>query len=352
MNIRHLAFFSVIATTSIFSLIACNTGNIKNDQKNSSDTTLVIPVEVNKVNRGSISAYYSNTATLEAVQEANVVSKVRGLVQKIYFEEGDYVQKGEILAKIEDDQYRIEAERAKATMDRMFNDYQRNAELFDKDLMSAEIFENSRFEYESQKSAYELANLNYTYTNISSPIDGIISERLVKIGNMTGTDQQVFKVTNFDPIQAILYLPEHERAKIKVGQFSELKADALPNQLFYGKVERISPIIDPATGTFKVTIYMDKNQTELRPGMFSRVKIVYDTRLNAQMIPKSAIISEDAKQSVFIIKDSLAYKKEIRTGYINGVNIEVIEGLDDDDIVVTTGQGSLIDSTKVNIVSL
>jgi len=104
MNIRHLAFFSVIATTSIFSLIACNTGNIKNDQKNSSDTTLVIPVEVNKVNRGSISAYYSNTATLEAVQEANVVSKVRGLVQKIYFEEGDYVQKGEILAKIEDGQ--------------------------------------------------------------------------------------------------------------------------------------------------------------------------------------------------------------------------------------------------------
>lgn len=175
---------------------------------------------------------------------------------------------------------------------------------------------------------------------------------MVKKGNMIGIDQQVFRVTDFDPIQAILYVPEHERSKIRKGQRAELLADAIPGTLFTGKVERISPTIDPTTGTFKVTIYMDQNQDFLRPGMFGRVKIVYDTRENTKMIPKAAIISEDETQSVFVIKDSLAFRKTIRTGYINGTSIEVIDGLEDGEMVVTTGQGSLTDSTKVNIVRL
>ena len=97
---------------------------------------------------------------------------------------------------------------------------------------------------------------------------------------------------------------------------------------------------------------MDSDQTELRPGMFGRVKIVHDTRVNTQMIPKAAVIAEDETQSVFVIKDSLAFRKTIRTGYVNGVNIEVVDGLEDGEIVVTTGQGSLSDSTRVNVVAL
>lgn len=351
MNTKRLGYFVATATLSIMTLNACSNGG-ENFDNGDSDSTLVIPVEVQDVSRGDISAYYSNTATLEAVQEATIVSKVRGIVQNLSVEEGDYVRAGQILAKIEDDQYRIESERAKATMDRLFNDFQRNKELFDKELISAEIFENSRFEYESQKSAYELAQLNYDHTSIKSPISGVISERFIKVGNMIGTDQQVFQVTDFDPIQAILHIPEHERSKIRKGQTAELKADALPGQTFIGNVERISPTIDPLTGTFKVTIYMNGAEEALRPGMFGRVKIVYDTRENAKMIPKTAVISEDETQSVFVVRDSLVFRKEIKTGYINGFHIEILEGLEDGEIVVTTGQGSLTDSTRVNVVKL
>lgn len=352
MKTKRLGYFLVAASLSIFTLQACGNGDNQNDDSNDNDSTLVIPVEVNDVSRGDISAYYSNTATLEAVQEATIVSKVRGLVQNLKVEEGDYVKAGQILAKIEDDQYRIESERAKATMDRLYNDYQRNKELFDKKLISAEVYENSRYEYESQKSGYELAQLNYEYTSIKSPISGVISERFIKVGNMIGTDQQVFKVTDFDPIQANLFIPEHERSKMKKGQRTELIADAIPGKVFAGKIERISPTIDPLTGTFKVTVYLDDNEDLLRPGMFGRVKIVYDTRTNTKMIPKAAIISEDETQSVFVIKDSLAFRKIIRTGYVNGNSIEVLDGLEDGEIVVTTGQGSLTDSTRVNVIRL
>ena len=348
---RIPAFFTV-ATLTLLVLNACNNGSNGNNESDDTDSTIVIPVEVQDVSRGDISAYYSNTATLEAVGEAEVVSKVRGIVQEIYVEEGDEVQAGQVIAKIEDDQYRIEAERAKATLDRLNNDFNRNKELFQKELISVEVYDNARFVLESQKADYELAQLNYEYTNIKSPITGVISERFVKVGNMIGTDQQMYKVVDFDPIQAVLYVPEHERYKIKKGQGAELIADAIPGRTFTGYVERISPIIDSATGTFKVTVYMDSKQDELRPGMFGRVKIVYDTRLNTKMIPKPAIIAEDETQSVFVIKDSLAFRKQIRTGYVNGFNIEVISGLEDGEVVVTTGQGSLSDSTRVNIVRL
>ncbi len=352
MKTQQLGTFFTAAALSIFTFAACSNGENNDNMNDDKDSTLVIPVEVMDVSRGTISAYYSNTATLEAVEEANIVSKVRGIIQEINVEEGDEVRTGQVIAKIEDDQYRIEAERAKATLDRMNNEFQRNKELFEKELISAEVYENSRFEYEAQKSAYELAELNYQHTSIKSPISGVISDRMVKKGNMIGTDQQMFTVTDFDPIQAILHVPEHERSKIRKGQRTELLADAVPGTFFTGRVERISPTIDPTTGTFKVTIYMDQGQEELRPGMFGRVKIVYDTRVNTKMIPKAAIISEDETQSVFVIKDSLAFRKIIRTGYINGINIEIIDGLEDGEIVVTTGQGSLTDSTKVNIVRL
>lgn len=352
MKTSRFGSFLLVSAFSLVALAACNNGQSDDQITEDNDSTLVIPVEVKDVSRGDISAYYSNTATLEAVDEAMVVSKVRGIVQKVLVEEGDDVRAGQIIAKIEDDQYRIEAERAKATLDRLYNDYQRNKELFEKQLISVEVYDNARFEYESQKSAYELAQLNFEYTSIKSPISGVVAERLIKEGNMIGTDQEVYRVVDFDPIQAILFVPEHERFKINKGQRAELIADAIPGKVFAGKVERISPTIDPATGTFKVTVYMDSNQDQLRPGMFGRVKIVYDTRMNTRMIPKAAVMSEDETQSVFVIKDSLAFRKTIRTGYVNGVNIEVVDGLDDGEIVVTTGQGSLSDSTRVNVVKL
>ncbi|NBC26953.1 MAG: efflux RND transporter periplasmic adaptor subunit [Bacteroidetes bacterium] len=320
-------------------------------EETNAEAARLIPVQVSQVSRGDISAYYSNTATLEAEQEATVVSKVRGIIEEITVEEGDVVQEGNILAKIDDEQYRIEANRAKATLSRLENEFQRSKELFEKNLISAENFQNSRYEYESQKATYELAKLNLENTSVRSPISGIISERFVKRGNMIGTDQQLYRVTDFSPLTAILHVPEHEMSKIRKNQRAEIRADALPGQLFVGYVERISPVVDQETGTIKVTVRVDETNGQLRPGMFSRVRIVYDTRQNTRMIPKASVISEDLNQSVYVIRDSLAFKKQIRTGYTNGQNIEVIEGLTDGEMVVTIGQSSLQDSSKVSVIN-
>lgn len=345
----HFKFPSLIAL--IFFLLIHGCAGEDQTEETNTEADRLIPVQVSNVSRGNISAYYANTATLEAEQEATVVSKVRGIIEELNVEEGDVVEEGQVLAKIEDEQYRIEADRAKATLSRLENEFQRNKELFDKNLISAENFQNSQYEYESQKATHELALLNLENISVKSPISGIISERFVKKGNMIGADQQLYRVTDFSPLMAVLHVPEHEMSKIQKNQRAELRADALPDQHFVGYVERISPVVNYETGTFKVTIRVDETNGLLRPGMFSRVRIVYDTRQNTQMIPKASVISEDMNQSVYVIRDSLAFKKQIRTGYTNGTNVEVIEGLNDGEMVVTIGQSSLQDSSKVSVIN-
>ena len=251
---------------ALFTLQACNSSN--GMEENTEDQIPIIPVEVSNVSRGDISAYYANTATLEAEQEATVVTKVRGIIEELYVEEGDPVEAGQVIARIEDEQYQIEADRAKATLDRLHNEFKRNRELFERNLIAAEVFQNSQYEYESQKATHELALLNLQHTEVRSPISGVVSERFVKKGNMVSSDQQLYRVTDFSLLKAILHVPEHEMSKIRKNQRVDLRADAIPGRQFEGYVERISPVVDHQTGTFKVTVYVDEANGALRPGMF------------------------------------------------------------------------------------
>ncbi|MDZ7714677.1 MAG: efflux RND transporter periplasmic adaptor subunit [Balneolaceae bacterium] len=350
-----MKYFKSILTLSLVAslafLNAACTSETQSKANTEKDSTAAIPVEIASATRGTISAYYSTTATLEAEGEAMVVAKVRGILKDLKVEEGDFVKEGQVMAQLDDEQLQIEAQRAKATMDRMYNDYQRNKELFNKELVSADQFENSKFEYESQKSAYELAKLNVEYSKIKAPISGVVSERMVKKGNMISTDQQLFKITDFDPLLAILHVPEHEMNKLKKGQNALIQADAVQGEQFSGKVLRISPVVNPETGTFKVTVAVSDDTSRLKPGMFARVRIVYDTRNNALMIPKEAVMNEDGSSSVYVIDDKLVFRRSIQTGYVNGSNIEVTNGLKDGDEVVTIGQSSLQDSALVQVVS-
>lgn len=345
---HHLALLS-ISLLALFSY-SCSSETQSKDA-GERDSTATIPVEMASAMRGPISAYYATTATLEAEEEAMVVAKVQGIVKELHVEEGDYIKRGSLMTELEDEQLAIEASRAKATMDRLFNEFKRKKELFERKLISAELFENSKFEYESQKAAYDLAQLQVDYSQVRAPISGVVSQRMIKVGNMVNADQQVFKITDFDPLLAVLHVPEHEMAKIKKNQETVIKVDAVRNQTFDGRVLRISPVVDPENGTFKVTVAIRDASRQLKPGMFGRVRIVYDTRENALMIPKEAVMTEDGANSVYVLNAKRVFRRTVQTGYENGSNIEVIEGLADGDSVVTIGQSSLQDSAQVQIVS-
>lgn len=336
-----------------FSAVTLSSCSTETQSKNVSDedSTTAIPVEIATANTGDLSAYYSSTAVLEADEQAMVVAKVRGLVKNLYVEEGDFVNAGAVLAQLEEEQLKLEAQKAKATMDRLENELDRKEELHQKQLISAQEFENAKYEYQVQKSDYELAQLQLEYSKIRAPISGVISRRMVRIGNMINVDQEVFQITDFDPLLAVLNVPEYEMNKLKKEQSASVQVDAIAGETFEGKVLRISPTIDPETGTFKVTVSVKDKTYQLKPGMFGRVRIIYDTHQDALMIPKNAVMSEDGTHSVYIVNDKLVYRRIIRPGYTNGDNIEVLEGLSPSDTVVTIGQSSLQDSALVEIIS-
>lgn len=309
-----------------------------------------IPVEAAWVEQGDVSAYYATTATLEAENEAQVATKITGIIQRVLVEEGDRVQAGQALAELDEAQYRLEVARAEANLARLESDFKRNQDLFDRSLISAEAFDRVRFEMESQKATLELARLNVTHSTVRAPIDGIVSQRLIKTGNTVTVNQAVFHITDPDPLQAIIHVPEHELAKIRTGQQVVLQADALAGQTFTGRVERLSPVIDKATGTFKVTVTVRDASGRLKPGMFARVRIVYDTRTNTMVMPKAALISEDGRNTVYVVQDSIVLKRPVEVGYTNGTRVEVVSGLSIGTQVITVGQNSLRDSSKVVIV--
>lgn len=222
--------------------------------------------------------------------------------------------------------------------------------MYEKQLVSSDTYDRARSDYEAQTVTTDLARLELTYATIHSPIAGWVSSRYVKAGNMVRPNDATFQITNLSALRAVLHLPERELSKLTVGQPATLHLDALPGQTFEGEVSLLSPVVDPETGTLRVTVTIRDPSRTARPGMFGRVTIQHDRREGALLIPKDAVVEEDDETAVFVVRDTLALRRPITTGYSDAARIEVLDGLQDGDRVIVSGQASLRDSTQIEVV--
>lgn len=310
-----------------------------------------VPVEVATVKTGPIDAAYRGTATLEAEDEATVMAKAGGIIEVIRAEEGQRVQAGQVLAQLETDRLKLEAARAKAEADKAQENYTRSTRIFEKNLISKELYDQSRFALDAARAAHDLARLALRESEIRAPISGIVSARLVKAGNFIAPNTPAFRVTRMDTLHAHIYVPERDIHKLAPKQTATLAVDAWPDKLFQGSILRVNPVVDASTGTVKVTVAMTGRQSELKPGMFGRVEILYDRRETAVLVPKDAVLTEDAAQSVFVVAAGKARRRPIKVGYSDSEHYEVLEGLAAGDAVVTTGQANLKDDARVHMVN-
>jgi len=350
---RILSSFLFTLTLIAFSLsnTSCSSDAQSKSPEEEEDERPSVPVEAAMVETGEIAAFYTGTASLEAEEEALVVAKTGGVAIEILAEEGQYVEEGQALVRLDSERLTLELLRAEAALARLRQDYERNEELFQKSIISTVEYERIKADYETQQAARDLAQLEVTYATVRAPFSGIISERLIKKGNMVATHAPTFRLTDFDPLLAVMHVPEGELNKLRKGQRAELRLDALFGEVFTGVIKRISPIVDPTTGTFKVTIEVRNRSRQLKPGMFGRIRIVYDTRTDVLLVPKEAILAEDDESAVYVVRDSLAYRQIVETGYSNDEHMEVISGIEAGDIIITTGHNSLRDSSKVEVIN-
>ena len=346
-----LTLFPVLLIALAIGISGCSSDAQSKDADTPEETTTAVPVEIASVDVGAAAAFFSGTASLEAEEEATVVARVGGVVEDILVEEGTPVRAGQALARLDDERLHLEVDRATVELAKLERVYERTKTMHEKQLVSAEQFEQIRSDYETQKVARDLAQMQLEYATVRAPISGVVSTRHIKTGNMIRENDPAFRVTDFDPLRAVMHVPERELNKLREGQTATLRFDALPGEVFNGRVKLISPTVDPETGTFRAIVEVRDPSRQVKPGMFGRVQIQYDQRDNALLIPKQAVLEEDDESAVFVVQDSIAVRRVVTTGYTSDNRIEILDGVAQGERIVITGQATLQDSARVEVIN-
>ena len=318
------------------------------------EAAAAIPVKAEAVVRAEISKSVLKNTTLEAERWVDVRARRQGQIVRIRKEEGDAVREGDVLAELDSDDARLQQRQ----MEVAYLDAQRNflrvEKIFKSNLMSEEQFESAKTQLDRASAQFDQAKLNFAYTRITSPVSGIVTLRSVEIGNVVTNNQAVFSVADFDPLLARIRVPEKEIGRIAVGQVARVSVETEEEQTFKGRVKMISPVVDPESGTIKVTVEIPVEKSILRPGMFASVHIITETRSSAIVIPKKALVLEGEGNQVFVFErgegGGKAQRRRVEIGFSDSDRLEIVSGLNDGDLVITVGQDGLRPGADVRIV--
>ena len=312
-----------------------------------------VPVEAITIRAGEISSSLLYSATIETEEEVDVYPQLSGIIKRILVEEGDEIKKGQVLLELDDDEYRLIAEKAKVNYEQAESDYKRSKKIFDKNLISDNEYETARFNMEKAKIEWEQAELTLERCRIKSPIPGVVAERFIKPGDRILTSGKLFHVVNHDRMIATVYIPAKDAQHCEIGQRVILNSDVLGMKKYEGWVKRQSPVIDSQSGTRKITVGIKPRQRELKAGMFVNVFIITGTHTGVPLIPKNAIVYDGEQKFVFTItEDSLAHRVHLKPGYSDPEYVEAIEEINVGDRMIVVGQSALKDKTRVKIVRM
>jgi len=325
-----------------------------------------IPVETALASARDIPAYLSSTATLEPEKQADLVAQIEGTVLRIHVEEGDWVKEGQTLAELDGAAAAVELEEATARARGLQHDLERIEGLAKRELSSEKALQDARAAYEQAEAQRKGSALRHRYTKIRAPFGGVVSGRAVDPGQHVSAGATVFTLVDSSPLLARIYLPEREVLALAPDQqlWIEPDAEAELESKIPGSVLRIAPIVDTRTGTVKVTCQVDddpdpndpagnhsadgEQESPLRPGSFVRVLIQTGIHEQVLTVPKRAIVPEGADTYVYRAEADSVVKVPVVTGFADNEFIEVIEGLDREDRIVTVGHGSLETGSRID----
>jgi membrane fusion protein (multidrug efflux system) len=340
------AFAVGILPFLLLSGISCSRGEgVENGEDDS------VPVELAAVVDTSISSYISAAANLEPEKTANVLAKVEGTVTEVATEEGETVTKGQVLARLDGSELRLQFDQARIRAETENVELERARSLHAKGLMSEQDFAAQKSAADLARSELESAELRYSYTTIRAPFTGKVTRRTVDLGRTVAIGTVLFTVEDISPLLCKIHLPSHLVSSVEVGQTAEVFVGGASDSSFVGKVRMISPIVDPATGTVKVTLELYANGHDIRPGAFADIMMIADTHNGVPAIPRKAVLSEGGDLYVFAAGSDTVRRIGVTTGYQQDDLIEVTSGLAAGDSVVIVGHGGIEEGTKIRIVT-
>ncbi len=308
------------------------------------------PVRAEVVVRMSISEYITTNSTLEAKRLIDVLAKSSGRVIGLSVEEGQRVKAGQVLARLDREEIELEAAEARINVASATTSFERASELRKTNIVSEDEYEKQKSSLELSKIKLQKVQLQLANTDIRSPISGVVTNRYVDLGDTINSNQKVFSVGDFNPLLALIYIPEREMGRVRLGQSVKITSESYADEEFSGIVRRISPVVDAASGTIKITIEVAPAKAKLRPGMFITVYLAVATHENALVVAKKAIVLEREEEVVFIMQEDKAVRAPVELGFSDGDFVEIVSGLRERDMVITVGQESLQDGAGVRLV--
>lgn len=331
-----------------------------------------IPVEIRKVNLGNVVQSLNYNGDIKAEYEVKVFSKIPDRIEKFYVDECDTVKRGDNIAKIVATTIEQGVRQAQAALiaaqaqeANLASEYERALRLSKEDAMSKQQFDAINTQYESIKAQVEQAQAALTSmksqlsdANVKAPISGIIGRRYYEVGDMAAQDPLV-SIVQVERVKIEFDATEEDLGKLMVGQTGLVKVKAYPDQIFEGKVSKISPILDPSTRMAQVEVLVNNPKYLLKPGMYAELEVTTGIINDVIVVPRYIAIEsttlekiegEDQVQKnyyVFVVDSNKAVQRKLDVFYINHKSLAVSGGIEVGENVVVAGQHNLRDGMTV-----
>ena len=333
---------AIIASVVVFAA-SCGS-NTKSVEVEQTVTEVVPSVSVVEVTSRVVPQTATYTSTVQPYVKNNIAPQMAGRITKINAEIGDFVKKGQVLAEID----KVQLQQAQLQLHNQEVELERLRALYNAGGLSKSDLDAIELSYNVTKTQVENLLEN---TVLCSPIDGVVTARNYDVGDMYAMSMPIYTVEQIKPVKLLVAISESEYNKVKKGDSVEIKADALPETTFNGKIEKIYPTIDPSTRTFTAEVVVANNYNSLRPGMFARVTVNFGSSRNV-VIPDVAVVKQQGSGERFVYilnEDGTVNYQKVLLGRRMGAEYEVLEGVPSGAKVVTGGQIRLKDGIKVTV---
>ncbi len=287
---------------------------------------------------------------VEPWEDLNILAEVRGMVEKVVVQEGDHVNEGDLIARLDTRDYKNTINSIKASYNLARTNLQRLSGLNDQAIIAQSEFDSIKAEVESLKADLAIAELQLKRCYIRSSISGVVNELPAKKGLYLAVGDPVATVLDIGRVKVSVGIPEADVAAVRKIDRFELIIEALRNKKITAVRHYLAFAPESQAQVYRLELEVANESAEILPGMFARVEIVKEEFLEALAIPLYAVISRDDKHFVFLEENNIAKLQEVGLGILDGWQVQITEGLAPDQRVIVVGQRSVDAEQKVNVV--
>ena len=309
-----------------------------------------ITVETAEVVASELESSVKAVGTLTAEASATLRAEVPGQILAVHFQEGQPLEKGAPLYSIEATVLEAEVNEARANRNRSESALERAQELFAKQLISGTDYDAARANYDVDAARLRSSQARLSKTVIRAPFDGFAGLRRINIGDYATVGQELVDVVQLDPLRVEFSIPETLLPKVNPGLPIGVSVDAYPGEVFPGEITAVAPKSDVQGHSIEVRASLPNEELRLRPGLFVRIDVSLGTKPDAIVIPEQAIWPIGQNKTVYVVEDGKAHQRVVTIGERQPGAVEIVDGLEADEVIVTAGQMKLYEGASVKAV--